>query len=125
MEAAGVNQRTRFKKSRHKGRARTLNPVAALLGAYPAGAARPGGRPLSTAVGPLTSRKAPAKLPRLRFRGLCVSQRTESSFPSACFYGTTIYGEDKCGTKEKARPASDWQGHPSWRAMAPVRACCN
>jgi hypothetical protein len=45
------------------------------------------------------------------------------SFPSACFYGTTVYGDDKCGTKEKARPCSDRKRGSSRRAVAPLRAC--
>ena len=43
-----------------------------------------------------------------------------SHFPSACFCGTTVYGKDKCGTKEKARPCPTGKGvqvgerwHPS------------
>ena len=41
-------------------------------------------------------------------------------FPSACFYGTTVYGKDKCGTKEKRGPPATGKGiqvgerwHPS------------
>jgi hypothetical protein len=44
-------------------------------------------------------------------------------FPSARNYGTTVYGEDKCGTKEKARAGTYWQGHSDRRAMASRRAC--
>jgi len=44
-------------------------------------------------------------------------------FHSARNYGTTVYGKDKCGTKEKAWACSDWQGHSDRRAMASHRAC--
>src|SRR5258705_11882695 len=61
-----------------------------------------------------------------RYALLGVRARAEvRSFPSARFYGTTVYGKDKCGTKEKARPCSDWQGRSSRRAVAPLRARCD
>jgi hypothetical protein len=45
---------------------------------------------------------------------------TMRSLVSACFYGTMVYGEDKSGTKEKARPCPYGKRCSSRRAVAPL-----